>query len=244
MVRPTLIDLNPVELKYYPFMISLDRSTGSCNALSPKICVPTQTEDINVKAFNMITKKNEAKTMTKHISCDCKGKFSSTTCNSKQKWNNKTCQCECKNYRQCEKDYSWNPSTCICENSKYLKSVVDPSVTKCDEIVIVMIKLSTKNTNTITTIVISTASINCHSKKVRDCYILHTVLLAIVLILIITTICYHYAKQKGIKWKIMNLKKVCIKNRTCHYFDDIIKLEDFDLDVLIDEKTTLKYFDL
>ena len=37
----------------------------------------------------------------------------------------------------------------------------------------------------------------------------------------------------------MNLKKVCIKNRTCHYFDDIIKLEDFDLDnVLIDEKTT------
>ena len=23
MIRPTLIDLNPVELKYYPFMISL-----------------------------------------------------------------------------------------------------------------------------------------------------------------------------------------------------------------------------
>ena len=33
------------------------------------------------------------------------------TCfNSKQKWNNKTCQCECKNYQKCEKDYSWNPS--------------------------------------------------------------------------------------------------------------------------------------
>ena len=25
MLKPTLIDLNPVELKYYPFMISLDR---------------------------------------------------------------------------------------------------------------------------------------------------------------------------------------------------------------------------
>ena len=24
-------------------------------------------------------------------------------------------------------------------------------------------------------------------------------------------------------------KKVCIKNRMCYYFDDIIKFEDFDL---------------
>ena len=39
MVRPTLIDLNPVELKYYAFMISLNRCTGRCNALSSKFCV-------------------------------------------------------------------------------------------------------------------------------------------------------------------------------------------------------------
>ena len=38
MVRPTLIDLNPAELKYYPFTISLDKCSGSCNALSPKMC--------------------------------------------------------------------------------------------------------------------------------------------------------------------------------------------------------------
>ena len=36
MVRPTLIDMNPNELEYYPFMIILDRCTGSCNILSPK----------------------------------------------------------------------------------------------------------------------------------------------------------------------------------------------------------------
>ena len=29
MVRPTVIDMNPVELKYYPFMISLNKCTGS-----------------------------------------------------------------------------------------------------------------------------------------------------------------------------------------------------------------------
>ena len=105
MVRPTLIDLNPVELKYYPFMISLDERNGSCNVLSPKICVPKKANDINVKVFNMITNKNEAKTIIKHISFDCKYKFNSATCNSNKKWNNETCQCECKNYHTC-KNYS------------------------------------------------------------------------------------------------------------------------------------------
>ena len=37
--------------------------------------------------------------MPKHISCDCKCKFSSATYNSDKKCNNKTRQCECKNYR-------------------------------------------------------------------------------------------------------------------------------------------------
>ena len=40
MLRPTVIDLNPVELKYYPFMISVDKYSRSCNVLSPKRCVP------------------------------------------------------------------------------------------------------------------------------------------------------------------------------------------------------------
>ena len=81
MVRPSLIDLNPVELKYYPFIISLDKCSGSCNVLSPKICFSSGTKDINVKAFNVIAKKNEAKAMTERISCDCKCKFNSTKCN-------------------------------------------------------------------------------------------------------------------------------------------------------------------
>ena len=31
IVRPTLTDLSPVELKYYLFTISLDKCSGSCN---------------------------------------------------------------------------------------------------------------------------------------------------------------------------------------------------------------------
>ena len=67
----------------------------------------------------------------------------------------------------------------------------------------------------------STASITCRSIKVRDCYIYHTVLLAIVLLLIVIIICYHYAKQKGIyiyKMENNELKKVCIKNCMCYYY--------------------------
>ena len=67
MVRPTLIDLNPLELKNYSFMISLGKCSESCNVLSPKICVPKKAKGINVKAFNLITNKNEAKTMSKHF---------------------------------------------------------------------------------------------------------------------------------------------------------------------------------
>ena len=36
----------------------------------------------------------------------------------------------------------------------------------------------------------------------------------------------------------MNSKKVHIKNRTCYYFDDIIKFEHFDFyNILLDEKS-------
>ena len=45
--------------------------------------------------------------------------ISNSSSNLNKKWNNKTCQCECKSYRTCTKDYTGNPSTCICEYGKY-----------------------------------------------------------------------------------------------------------------------------
>ena len=48
----------------------------------------------------MITGINELKTLTKHISCECKCKFSGSKCNSNQKWNNDKCRCECKNPKE------------------------------------------------------------------------------------------------------------------------------------------------
>ena len=167
-------------------MISLNKFTEICKVLPPKICALKETKDINVKGFNMITNKEDAKAITEHISFDCKCKFNSTTCEAKLEWNNKTCKCEWKNFPKYEKDYSWNPSKFICQKSQHLKNAADTSVTKCDDIVIVMNNLS------------STASMNCHCKKVRHWYILHTLLLAIMLKLILTIIWYHYAKQRVI----------------------------------------------
>ena len=57
-----LFNLNPVELNYYPFLFSLDKCNGSCNAvdeLSTKKCVPSKTKDINVKVFNVSRNINE-----------------------------------------------------------------------------------------------------------------------------------------------------------------------------------------
>ena len=74
MIRPTITDMNPNELKYCPFMIILNKCIRICNVLSPKVCFPKEIKNVNVKAFDMITNKDEAKEMIKHISCDCKWK--------------------------------------------------------------------------------------------------------------------------------------------------------------------------
>ena len=98
---------------------------------------------------------------------------------------------------------------------------------KCDEIIFVMDIVSTKKTNTIATSVTSTASIIFYNKKVRDCYILQTGLIAIILLLIITIICMIMQKKAQYKMEHNETKKVCTKSPMCYYCDDIIKLVDF-----------------
>ena len=135
ITRPTVIHLNTVELNYYPFMISLYKCNGSCNAvddLFTKICVPSKTKDVNVKEFNVTIRINKIKTLLKQISCDCKWKFNNTTFNSNQKWNNDTFLCECKKYCTYKEDYSWNLNPRICENSRHLKTIFYDSIIVCE----------------------------------------------------------------------------------------------------------------
>ena len=85
MVRPILIDMNPVELKYYPLRISLNKFIANYNVFISKNMCSKRNKDINVKEFNILTNKDEAKAMTEHISCGCKWKFNSTIYNLSQK---------------------------------------------------------------------------------------------------------------------------------------------------------------
>ena len=71
-------------------MISLDKCNGSYNTLSElsdRIFIPNKTGDVHLIVFKMITRKQESKTLTKHISQECKCKFDGRNCNSNQKWN-------------------------------------------------------------------------------------------------------------------------------------------------------------
>ena len=85
-------------------MVKLNKCVGSCktlNNLSNKVCVPNKAEDLNLSVFNMITGINESKTLTKHISCECKYKFDGAKCKSNQWWNNKKYQRESKKHHIC-----------------------------------------------------------------------------------------------------------------------------------------------
>ena len=66
-------------------MVILKKHTSGCNNLYPKISVPKERKDINVKEFNLITNKNEAKAIKEHVPCGFKCNFNSTKCNLNQK---------------------------------------------------------------------------------------------------------------------------------------------------------------
>ena len=57
------------------------------NDLSKRVCAPNKTEDLNLHVFNMITRINESKTLTKHISCGYKCSFDGSKCDLDQRWN-------------------------------------------------------------------------------------------------------------------------------------------------------------
>ena len=74
-IQPTLTNLHPNEycreFHYYPFAVKLARCVRSYNTfndLSNKLCVPNKTEDLNLRMFNIITRINESKTLSKHLS--------------------------------------------------------------------------------------------------------------------------------------------------------------------------------
>ena len=53
--------MNPVELKYYQLMISLNKYTGSCNDLFPKICIPKKTKSHKCQRYDFVLEETKMK---------------------------------------------------------------------------------------------------------------------------------------------------------------------------------------
>ena len=82
MTQATLINFYPIQynqqLNYYPYSVNLDRCVGHCNTfsdLSNRTYIRKKTKDLRLHYFNVVTAENESKTLTVHISSECKSIF-------------------------------------------------------------------------------------------------------------------------------------------------------------------------
>ena len=73
-----------------------------------KISVPDVIKDLNVRVLNLMSKTNETRFIKSHETCKCICRLDGIICNSKQRWNEDKCRCECKELIDkgvCDKGY-------------------------------------------------------------------------------------------------------------------------------------------
>ena len=87
-IRPEMINRNTNEPMFYPSSIKINKRKGSCNTTNdpyPKICVPDQIKDTNVKVFNLMSRTNETRHIKWYKTCKCKCRLDASICNNKQR---------------------------------------------------------------------------------------------------------------------------------------------------------------
>ena len=138
-VRPKIADINSNNPIFYPFSIKINKGSGNCNNINnpyAKTCVPDTVKYLNVRVFNLISRTNETRHIKWHETCKRICRLDKIICNSKQRWNEDKCRCECKELIDkcvCDKGYVWNPSNCECECDKScnIGEYLDYSSCKC-----------------------------------------------------------------------------------------------------------------
>ena len=112
-VRPKIADINSNNPIFYPFNIKINKCSGNYNNINDpyeKICVPDTVKDLNVRVFNLMSRTNETRHMKWHETCKCICRLDKIICNSKQRWNEDKCKCECEELIDkgvCDKGYVW-----------------------------------------------------------------------------------------------------------------------------------------
>ena len=113
-----------MNLYFFPFSIKTSKCSSSCNNISDpyaKLCVPDVVKNMNIKVFNLMSRTNETRHIKWYETSKCKCRVDASVCNSKQRWNNDKCRCECKEliYKGIwDKGFTWNPSSYECECDK------------------------------------------------------------------------------------------------------------------------------
>ena len=145
--------------------------------------------------------------------------------------------------------YIWNPATCSCKNGNYLVSIIDDLVIKCNEIIeeakTIPTNFNEENTTwktknfyillallLITTALLITVSMYCHLKIYREkekhflpYYVTYNKFKKI------------YINNILLKTQSNNeFKEIDINDQACFHFNDIMRVGDFDIDILLDEK--------
>ena len=63
-VRPQIVNVDSKEPVFFPFSIKTSKYSGSCNNINDpyaKLCVPDVVKNLDVTAFNLMPRTNEAR---------------------------------------------------------------------------------------------------------------------------------------------------------------------------------------
>ena len=85
-VRPQIVNVNSKEPVFFPY--SIKTSKCSCNNINDpyaKLCVPDVAKNLNVRAFNLMSRTNETRHIEWHETCKCKCRLDASVCNNKQR---------------------------------------------------------------------------------------------------------------------------------------------------------------
>ena len=84
-VRPQIVNVNGDDPMFFPFSIKTSKCSGSCNNINnphAKLCVSDIVKNLNVKAFNQISRINETRHTEWHETCKCTCRLDASICNN------------------------------------------------------------------------------------------------------------------------------------------------------------------
>ena len=112
-VIATIVNININDLLFYPYCVTINKYSGRYSDINnpySKLCVPDVVKDVNIEAFNLMSKTNETRYISSHETCSCKCRLDGSVCNDKERSNSDKCSCECKELigiGRCNNGFIW-----------------------------------------------------------------------------------------------------------------------------------------